>query len=378
MELPAATKPTNANFVRVIRKKCSMNQGCHKRFYSHMFFCIIYFFPFETSATASCGYTCIYILYLIYFYGIRALHIRRCGVLGCLRTGCPHPRHSWAQLLLLPLLPLVPVPRLCRTRPVQSSLSWPNTTRQTIVRAMWCSKNIRQSVAWILSIFQAPTKISFATPMVASLYPITRMFMTHAAQLRQSQPPMILLSVPGRNGVRTSAFLAWKKRLCTTTTTLLQIVPARASMPSGWRRSDVKPKAKLKKVRWLKQSQNRLIFPAQKSHTASTTLWTAPAPQRRWRTTSAAVWVAVCKGPVSRFCWKEFALQRQAQWQQPQQWPCHAWPMPGCSATWQFLRCTNVSLRDNWNEQRGAQWQNSWEYQVGIKHDLPFDPLREL
>ena len=25
------------------REKCSMNQGCHKRFYSHMFFCIIYF-----------------------------------------------------------------------------------------------------------------------------------------------------------------------------------------------------------------------------------------------------------------------------------------------------------------------------------------------
>ena len=45
-----------ANFVRVIRKKCSMNQGCHKRFYRHMFFRIIYFFPFETSATASCGY----------------------------------------------------------------------------------------------------------------------------------------------------------------------------------------------------------------------------------------------------------------------------------------------------------------------------------
>ena len=56
MELPAATKPTNANFVRVIRKKCSMNQGCHKRFYRHLFFCIIYFFTFETSATASCGY----------------------------------------------------------------------------------------------------------------------------------------------------------------------------------------------------------------------------------------------------------------------------------------------------------------------------------
>ena len=37
-------------------KKCSMNQGCHKRFYRHMFFRIIYFFPFETSATASCGY----------------------------------------------------------------------------------------------------------------------------------------------------------------------------------------------------------------------------------------------------------------------------------------------------------------------------------
>ena len=39
------------------QKKCSMNQGCHKRFYRHMFFRIIYFFPFETSATASCGYT---------------------------------------------------------------------------------------------------------------------------------------------------------------------------------------------------------------------------------------------------------------------------------------------------------------------------------
>ena len=29
MELPAATKPTDANFVRVIRKRGSMNQGCH-------------------------------------------------------------------------------------------------------------------------------------------------------------------------------------------------------------------------------------------------------------------------------------------------------------------------------------------------------------
>ena len=46
MELPAATKPTNANFVRVIRKKGSMNQGCHKRFYRHMFFRIIYFLTF--------------------------------------------------------------------------------------------------------------------------------------------------------------------------------------------------------------------------------------------------------------------------------------------------------------------------------------------
>ena len=68
MELPAATKPTNANFVRVIRKKCSMNQGCHKRFYRHMFFRIIYFFPFETSATASCGY----MLYIINITSVSA------------------------------------------------------------------------------------------------------------------------------------------------------------------------------------------------------------------------------------------------------------------------------------------------------------------
>ena len=34
----------------------SINQDCHKRFYRHMFFWFKYFFTFETSATASCGY----------------------------------------------------------------------------------------------------------------------------------------------------------------------------------------------------------------------------------------------------------------------------------------------------------------------------------
>ena len=56
MELPAATKPTNANFVRVIRKnvqwiKVVTNDSigtCSSELYS--------FSLFETSATASCGY----------------------------------------------------------------------------------------------------------------------------------------------------------------------------------------------------------------------------------------------------------------------------------------------------------------------------------
>ena len=39
------------------QNKGSNNQDCHKRFYRHMFFWFIYFFTFETSATASCGYT---------------------------------------------------------------------------------------------------------------------------------------------------------------------------------------------------------------------------------------------------------------------------------------------------------------------------------
>ena len=38
------------------QNKGSINQGCHKRFYRHMFFWFIYILPFETSATASCGY----------------------------------------------------------------------------------------------------------------------------------------------------------------------------------------------------------------------------------------------------------------------------------------------------------------------------------
>ena len=38
------------------QNKGSINQGCHKRFYRHMFFWYLYFLPFETSATASCGY----------------------------------------------------------------------------------------------------------------------------------------------------------------------------------------------------------------------------------------------------------------------------------------------------------------------------------
>ena len=46
-------------------KKCSMNQGCPKRFYRHMFFQIIYFFTFETSATASCGYMLYIYIYLV-------------------------------------------------------------------------------------------------------------------------------------------------------------------------------------------------------------------------------------------------------------------------------------------------------------------------
>ena len=43
------------------QNKGSINQDCHKRFYRHMFFWFIYFFTFETSATASCGYTGIHI-----------------------------------------------------------------------------------------------------------------------------------------------------------------------------------------------------------------------------------------------------------------------------------------------------------------------------
>ena len=38
------------------QNKGSINQGCHKRFYRHMFFWFIFTLPFETSATASCGY----------------------------------------------------------------------------------------------------------------------------------------------------------------------------------------------------------------------------------------------------------------------------------------------------------------------------------
>ena len=55
MQLRAATEPTDANFVRVVRKRL-VNQGCHKRFYRHIFFWII-LLPFETSGTASCGPT---------------------------------------------------------------------------------------------------------------------------------------------------------------------------------------------------------------------------------------------------------------------------------------------------------------------------------
>ena len=68
MELPAATKPTNANFVRVIRKKCSMNQGCHKRFYSHMFFCIIYFSLLKLPPPPRAAILVNHILYNIHIY----------------------------------------------------------------------------------------------------------------------------------------------------------------------------------------------------------------------------------------------------------------------------------------------------------------------
>ena len=36
-------------------KKGSINQGCHKRFYRHMFFWFQYALPIETSGAASCG-----------------------------------------------------------------------------------------------------------------------------------------------------------------------------------------------------------------------------------------------------------------------------------------------------------------------------------
>ena len=67
------------------QKKCSVNQGCHKRFYRHMFFRIIYFFPFETSATASCGYTGI-----IYKFQASTQSLPHC-------TSCSHPWLNLAQ-----------------------------------------------------------------------------------------------------------------------------------------------------------------------------------------------------------------------------------------------------------------------------------------
>ena len=67
MQLRAATKPTDTNFVRVIRKRF-VNQGCHKRLYRHMFFWIIWsIYLFETSGTASCGTTGIFIYQIIFF-----------------------------------------------------------------------------------------------------------------------------------------------------------------------------------------------------------------------------------------------------------------------------------------------------------------------
>ena len=57
MELPAATKPTDANFVRVIRKKkVQWIKVVTKDSIGTFFFWIIYFLSFETSAPASCGY----------------------------------------------------------------------------------------------------------------------------------------------------------------------------------------------------------------------------------------------------------------------------------------------------------------------------------
>ena len=47
--------------------KMGIVETCHThKFYRHLFFCIIYFFTFETSATASCGYM---------LYGILIFHL---------------------------------------------------------------------------------------------------------------------------------------------------------------------------------------------------------------------------------------------------------------------------------------------------------------
>ena len=44
-------------------------ETCHThKFYRHLFFWIIYFFPFETSATASCGYM-LYVVHLVHQRG---------------------------------------------------------------------------------------------------------------------------------------------------------------------------------------------------------------------------------------------------------------------------------------------------------------------
>ena len=49
--------------------KMGIVETCHThKFYRHLFFWIIYFFPFETSATASCGYMLYIYMYIFVIY----------------------------------------------------------------------------------------------------------------------------------------------------------------------------------------------------------------------------------------------------------------------------------------------------------------------
>ena len=59
MQLHAATKPTNANFVRIIRKKVHSIKVVTNDSIGKVFLWLIVLFPFETSASGLPGSTCI-------------------------------------------------------------------------------------------------------------------------------------------------------------------------------------------------------------------------------------------------------------------------------------------------------------------------------